>query len=1243
MLKSSCRDLLLNKTQPNTYKLPPDFLVYKRMLLLRRLLFIVSCLCSVFCIVPNANAQIAITGVAFNSGGAFVDASLYPTIRVRVRVTRNNQPIAVRDSSVYLIESNVNVRPQSVVSESGGVYTITYITSQFDVDGAIRPTRVLGAPKLFIYAGGDVGSLPLSWSVTPGRGGNISVLDGDLRAVPFFINFGDVVFDRVEQLSVRASQVTLDASGNERTLRLESIRTNGNNFRIVWQASHGSSPPPTLLQSGSSYRFDLTCTPRRRGAISEVMTLYYEGGMHTDVLLFANTPVYLPSKVLELISPNGGEKLTPCQDVPISWKGSIVGFPSHVELSTDNGKTWSFIDSTLDTTVIWTVPAKITDSARIRVYQKTGASGSRWLQGVNAPATNLAFSASGRHLAVAFGNGEIREWDLVTYAITNSYSAENVTLPFSRITSLAYVGTSRDLVAYVDHLEPEPDNLQMFRSGSNSPQAQKRLEISSATEIGTDSSGLSVFVMGSMGGSVLVYDANTLNERSSIVLSAPATTARASNGMISVAQIDGDVVQYALRDGREVSRVKTQLSEMGGPIAHKVTVSKSGRLIGWAGLSASSSIVSAPEQRTIVFDAVANSVIAISYRVGLDAVGIDFNASESFLSIGLPGSPQIRQYDIEKRTLNSLIPGMPGHTNLMTDLEYGPDGSTLASCSADLSNNVLVRRLISPELDQSDAPFQILRIQLSTPGVNFGTVRVGSVLDTVITASFCNTGSVPAIFDRANLLSGSWCTVMDTLVGDTLAPGECMRVRFSCLPLDTGEFRDTLELVSCNVRFLVPIALRSIDRKLTTLIASANLGDICVNDTVGRRIMVIRNDDEVPTKIDGIVMQKALESQFEIRGFTPGTILNPGSSIEIELLFKPVRLGLDTDAVVVWYAGQVSVSRSIIVYGRGAGADVSLSHNVLPFISGISDRTVLIRNRSQNQVILQSVAFSSGAPFVVLTQLPLTVGANDSADLEIRYDGSTIGDTDFASLTFVPCTPRSRLRLTRYTGTSTIYAPVVQADPRGDATIPIVASVKEVDPYKGLRPFEGVLMVNPRLFLAREISTSIGTAEIVSQNIVDGLRQIRYRVEGSFPDSATIAVLTGPAGLAEVDSAVLSHDTLAVSFGPTVQVQYADGLLRIINPDPSRRIVHPSQPVIRSVHPNPATQHATLSIASPHSLAATITILDQHGATYSSRSIELPTGDSIVSVDVGSLQSGAYLIVLNGGEKPSTITVVVVR
>jgi hypothetical protein len=248
---------------------------------------------------------------------------------------------------------------------------------------------------------------------------------------------------------------------------------------------------------------------------------------------------------------------------------------------------------------------------------------------------------------------------------------------------------------------------------------------------------------------------------------------------------------------------------------------------------------------------------------------------------------------------------------------------------------------------------------------------------------------------------------------------------------------------------------------------------------------------------------------------------------------------------------------------------------------------------------------------------------------------------DFA---FVPCASSVGIRLAAYTGSALVRAPRVSADPRGSVAIELRASLGENVTYNGLRPFEGTLIVNPRLFLAQAIESPAGSADIISQEVVNDQRLIRFRITGNFQRDTVLARLIGPAGLAEIDSSVLAFDTTTAAFGSAVAVRYESGLLKIDNPDPTRRILHPSPFVRVRVLPNPIVDRAALELIADEQMTLDVVVTTTQGDVVQREIVTVPSaGTYHMQLTTQSLGAGVYNVVVRSAGHTTTTRMVVVR
>ncbi len=391
-------------------------------------------------------------------------------------------------------------------------------------------------------------------------------------------------------------------------------------------------------------------------------------------------------------------------------------------------------------------------------------------------------------------------------------------------------------------------------------------------------------------------------------------------------------------------------------------------------------------------------------------------------------------------------------------------------------------------------------------------------------------------------------------------------------------------------------------------------------------------------------MRKGLFSQFRVRGYSPGDTLQPGESMSVEILFVPTQRGHDTDQVVIRYAGQNAVVRYVRVLGRGAGADIDISHPTLAFIPEIAERVVTLANRTANPITLTSAAFSAGAPFTTSAVFPVVIPPADSITIGIRHTGGLISGSDELLFEVTPCAATTSVRLVSYQGTATVFMKDVRVDPRLTAELPIVANITENVQYNGVRPLEVKMQVYQRHFYADSVRVEGGDGELVSQTVDGDIRTITVRMNAPFKNRENVvAYAIGRAGIAEFDSSVVTFDTSAVGFGGAVTTGYKTGLLRIANPNPNRHVLVSTGPVIRSVSPLPATDGVTVEVTSERQSLATLRIVDAQGTTIAMLDLAVGRGRTTTHMDVSTFVPGVYTMILSSPTSSHAQSVVVVR
>lgn len=1156
-------------------------------------------------------AQLNVTLVAFSTGleiDSFPDR--YPSLRAQVRATRGGQPVSLTSDDIFIVERNTVVRPRTVTSIGSGVHLVTWTAT-----GKAEVRRSTGTSylRIVVEQGGEVGEVdagPPMWGVQW-----VSVTDSMRRRVSRVFDYGTIP-------SGSYGTARFNLFAQRAPLSVESITVDDPRFIVYWQGTENTPAPPVELINTSYYRYDVVFLPTDDTPVVALASINYANGLREDIILTANRRTYPARTILNLLSPNGGESFAACDSVPVRWTGQVPGFRVFVEYTTNNGRSWTLIDSTLDSAMVWEVPDVVSDSMRIRVSQRQQRSDISFLAGERSPATNLAFSRDGLHLAVAFQNGVVVEFSTETRTITNRYTIAAIS--GGTVNGLTYVGRSRDIVASVRRSSGILSELQAFAEGGSAPRQRRTLPADVVVrQLGSDANGTTIALIPNYGTRVRFLDPSTLDDAKLETVDAPITSAFVRDGRASVFTLSGNIIDFDIAARGQMGLTPTDFVADRFPVIRQHALSADGRFAALGGQHIENQL-DIREHLTFLYDRQEGRISRVMYReVGTALVALSFSPNDQFLAVSFQASPQLTTYDL-KRSDDKGQTGeaLEGHRDSVTDMEYALIGNWLASCSKDVTDNVLIRRFITPELDSSDAMFRVVPVSMTNREIVLPSLLIGTSLDTLVNAHVCNDGDVDVTVQRVSLRHRRFASLPNAVTNVRVAKGECLSFRLFALPLDTGRLEDTLLVETCSRTITIPVVINVRNRNLTIMSDPMDFGDVCVGSTKNRRLAYIRNNDSVPLEIDGIVVDGGTAAQFRVITPLIDSVIPPRSEVEVEIQFAPVRTGLDTSTIIIRYEGQLSVDRRGTVTGRGSGADIRVSHQALPFLPDITERDLVIWNDSDNPLTLTRADLPVASGFTVVTQLPLTIAPRDSSSVRIRFDGDTSITPATVELSFEPCAALTPVELSVYSASTVVLLPTVTADPRGDATIVVRAQLNEVRPYNGVRTVEGMFTVHPQLFIARTATSASGSAEIVSQDVVNGLREIRFRVEGSFTDSTDLVTLVGPAGLSVVDSCELLGLPDARWFGSRVSTTFRNGLLRITNPNPGRVITDKAPTIVR-IAPNPAADDVEV-VVRDHSEQGSLRIIDSRGNNVSVAILRTEDG---FRVGVQNLLPGAYSIV----------------
>lgn len=1182
-----------------------------------------------FIFLYNSPAQLTVETAPFSNGN-IVETSSYPTLSAQIRAKRNGSPIALVSSNIFIIEGNYSTQPFKIES-AGDSYQRIYWHSR---------SRGIGTPaQISVVDGSESGLITLNGNL----GGEVQVRFTDFTAnVVYKLSFGNVAPGKDTTIStfIRARATRFDSNQRSEALRIDSIATRTKYFSWEWKGTPivSSRTPPTYIQSPFPYRINVTFRPDAPRFYRDILTVYYEGGAEEYFELTGNSFDLPQNTILNITQPNTKRNFTPCQTVDIRWKGSVAGAPTYVDYTLDGGKTWVNIGKTLDSSILWTVPMQYTDSLLFRARQDFVNFSEVKLRDETAGAYALSYNKNGSNVAVAYENGAVVEYDVAQQAVLQKYNIGEVEYPRQKAFcfGIIYTGTNRIVAGF--RRADGSQEFDFFEQGKEVPISTVAVTIPiKIKSITVDQSGQNIICVPEFGNSLYLFSVADGSLIKTISYSAPITAfALNADGNGVIAMLDGTVGQISTPDYSIKSPVK--FPEL--PIINGVSLSPNGQLWGLASKAESYTISSGGNATAYIVDIATKTIIRTLRKSASDVLSLAFNGTSRYLGLGYPYQPQISLWQIVDDEFNG---GLSGHAGQMTSLTYSPDGRVIATTALS-PDNVTLRNFSYPETDVSDEFMRIVPANINLTDIELEPNYLMNRRDTVLRTSLCNTGEATVIFETAKLLANKHFSLAKPITSlDTLSPGECLDILLSFQPQDTGWTRDTIMLTSCSRQFSAVVEGYAMNRSISFLADGIDFGESCLGDSLKREIDILRNNDPVPLEIDGISPENGFTSGFSFSPPLKKTILQPGETLKATVRFFPKTVGTDVSKMFVLHSNQTVYIPTFTLRGRGIGADVAMTSD-LRFIPEINARTITVKNNSPNDVVLRSVSISPASALSIAPAPPIIITANDSIALNITVNEPLNESSVTIAAEFNPCVVKKVITAGSYSGTSSISAPIVEADPRGEAVIPILYKNMESKPYNGIRFFEGEISLNPRLFLPLRAECDYGTATITRNEIIGDKRIIGFRAEGDFPLSGIAAKLIGPAGLAETDRTSIDFTTTARYWGTATQTVTSSGELRILNTCDGCRLIQNKSLAILTIAPNPAGSETVIGLYAPIAGEYIVEILNEVGLpVIAPLRIMANEGVNSVAVFLSALQTGAYRASVRSASGATSAPLMIIR
>ena len=1148
------------------------------------------------------------------------DLSDYPQITCNITVEKDGGVPPANSINAVLIEGARTATPDELQNLGGGKYTFTFTTSTYNFDDVSDKFRY--SNSLVVYDKSETAFANITRVLNPSP--RVFFTDQDSR---FFsaIKYGVYYPPYVIPFQIRFGGYLNNFNSEETALAVDTITTETDIFKIKWLGQDGNTSLfkgfPTYIQPLDRHWANLYYTPVDSNAYyHDMLTLHFNGGNKLKIPIYAGVKKINKDTVLELISPKGGEILTPCEKIELKWRGHNKDVEVQLHFSNDDGETWREITRLKDSVYLWTVPSDISKNARIKVFQDAFQSERRALKNTDDPVYDVSYNDFGTELLSINNIGVVAEWDLFSDSeptILNKYYFDKSASRTYSSTAVNY-SNGRDIIAASYYSSGDGSYVHFFNKGEESAfKIYKTPENYIVQELQTDVNDEYLALVPQTNAKLILLDPLTGELKKEVDFDYPILNLEFNTKLerVAVVLLNGDFLILNSTDFSEINRFRMYDFKM----ITAMDYSANGEMLALSVHSEDNSATS-----NYIVDVTNGDIIRDYPQAALSSSQIGFSPSSGSLVIAAPIGKQLSFYDL---TNESPHEDLAGHFGNVTDFAISPDGHSMVS-SADSRDNLFLRTFAFPEGVISNS-FEIEPAQLSTEEVVLSAAYIGTE-QTININNACNIGDAMIDIRENFVVHGRNFSLADPSKRDTLYPGECSDLNIIYMPVDTGRVTDSLAFRVCGIDIMVPLVGEGLPRNFSYSADTPDFGEVCIGDTAVIRNFEIRNEDPAPMKINQIQILDDEGNNFFAVPFITDTIIPAHSSLMIDLKFVPDKVGLAGATLQILHSNQDIMIEELTIQGFGIGAEVEVSHEQLLFIPELLQRELEITNKTNVAINISELVPIPAGNFENITVLPVTIPAQETRSFTISWDGNIPAEEVLLKIEANPCLIQKYIQLGLYSGSSAISVNDTAVGPLDEAAIRISYTNQENGSYDGIRPFEGVFTMNPRLFLPTDVESPFGEGEITRNEVIGDKRYIGFRINGDFDEAGDLAFIKGIPGLAETSTTEVRFEENEIAWGESVSTSYGYGTFTVADSCADRSILRSSNALnMISISPNPANDVIKLEFTSEIEGVGRIEIFAPTGKkVLSSGPYNIRIGNNSCFVNIQGLSPGNYKVQL---------------
>jgi WD40 repeat protein len=876
---------------------------------------------------------------------------------------------------VYVIGIGVDVSPdlRRLADSSGGGVAGLVTTS---AEASIWASAFASDAKVFR-------SCKVTWKVaeacTKQRVAEVSY-DGQRRSISY--QYPDMFVSRVVSNRVgidmgilqpgESKQETVVFTARQAPVTVSSIDLSGDDsFQLV----NGPTLPITLVP-GQALPITIEHTSQTIGATYATVRLNTDACMEDSVIIRAGS-VY-EGQTLQLVEPRGGSVFLAGRDTIVRWNNALPDEYMRLEVSYDNGVTWSVItDVARNLEYRWTPGPGVGERCQMRISNTViDQRGIVRLAGQTQPVYSAVFSPDDKMVLTGGDDGSVRAWDAKT-----GQQQRIVGIHGNWVWGVAVVpGTS--YVASASH----DGTVRVWDYSDGSRVATVNVD-SRAWSLVFSSDGASMFI----GTDNRIYRVSTSTwniESSTTAASGPVYDLYYDASHSALLSAEGPSV--IVRDSARLDILR-QFGDpdQKGPV-FAVTMPSAGDVVVTGGADF---VLRKYQYSTgaIVQKATPSvgSILSLSYS----------SDDSRILSSGSDGTAKIYLADNLQQ-----VSTLAGHEGIVYSSVFSNSGSSVVTASTDFTARVWPLDRIGKISSSSNGVFTI-RGGTGTPvNVNFGDVVVGSGADRPAIL-LLNNDTDTLVVRSLNVRQAG--TTDDFEFGSlrypfVVAPGKPYAIDVSFIPAQAGERTVTIDIETGRGSIPVTVSGRGVLPGLNTP-EILDFGRQIANQNVVDSVVTVLARGDAGTVYDVTITQilGAQSSMYSIvEGGAPFT-LRGGESRKIKVRFDPRSFGRFSADLVLQIRG--TSAQKIRLYGEATGegrisANTALLYPSQPCRIETTTRTVAIRNIGNSQTVIYSAGIEGldADEFTIRSQpsYPFTLNVRDSVQISVEFNPKRVSIKD---------------------------------------------------------------------------------------------------------------------------------------------------------------------------------------------------------------------------------------------------------